>query len=69
MDCSFPSSSVPGILHKNTGVDSSSFLQAIFPTQGSNLGLPCCMRILYHLNPEKPLVDLKISVIAVFSFF
>ena len=27
-------------------------LQAIFPTQGSNLGLPHCRQILYHLNHQ-----------------
>ena len=27
-------------------------LYAIFPTQGSNPGLPCCRRILYQLSPE-----------------
>ena len=32
---------------QNTGVGSLSFLQGIFPTQGSNPGLPYCRRILY----------------------
>ena len=27
-------------------------LQWIFPTQGSNLGLPHCRQILYHLSPQ-----------------
>ena len=31
---------------QNTGVGSHSLLQGIFPTQGSNLGLPCCRHIL-----------------------
>ena len=31
-------------------VGSLSFLQGIFPTQGSNLGLPRCRRILYQLS-------------------
>ena len=31
-------------------VGSLSFLQAIFPTQGSNPGLPHCRRILYQLS-------------------
>ena len=35
---------------KNTGVGSHSFLQGIFPTQGSNPGLPHCRKILYHLS-------------------
>ena len=33
---------------KNTGVDSLSLLQGIFPTQGSNPGLPHCRQILYQ---------------------
>ena len=35
---------------KNTGVDSLSLLQGIFPTQGSNPGLPHCRRPLYQLS-------------------
>ena len=35
---------------QNTGVGSLSFLQAIFPTQGLNPGLPHCRRILYQLG-------------------
>ena len=38
---------------KNTGVGSHSLLQGIFPTQGSNLGLPCCRQILYHLSHQE----------------
>ena len=43
---------------QNTGVSSLSFLQWIFPSQGSNPGLPHCRRILYQLShqgspPEK----------------
>ena len=34
----------------NTGVGSHSLLQGIFPTQGSNPGLPHCRRILYQLS-------------------
>ena len=32
---------------QNTGVD---LLQGIFPTQGSNPGLPLCRQILYQLS-------------------
>ena len=43
---------------QNTGVGSFSLLQGIFPTQGSNPGLPHCGRILYQLSnqgsPEVP---------------
>ena len=35
---------------KNTGVGSHSLHQGIFPTQGSNPGLPHCRQILYHLS-------------------
>ena len=35
---------------KNTGVSCHALLQGIFPTQGSNLGLPHCRQILYHLS-------------------
>ena len=35
---------------KNTGVGSLSLLQRIFPTQGSNPGLPHCRWILYQLS-------------------
>ena len=48
MDCSPPGSSVhrdsPG---KNTGVGCHALLQGIFPTQGSNPGLPHCGWTLY----------------------
>ena len=35
---------------QNTGVGSLSLLQGIFPTQGSNPGLPYCRWILYWLS-------------------
>ena len=35
---------------QNTGVGSLSLLQEIFPTQGSNPGLPHCRQILYQLG-------------------
>ena len=35
---------------QNTGVGSLSLLQGIFPTQGSNLGLLHCRRILDQLS-------------------
>ena len=37
-------------LGQNTGVGSLSRLQGIFPTQGSNPGLPHCRWILYQLS-------------------
>ena len=35
---------------KNTGPGCRALLQGIFPTQGSNPGLPYCRRILYRLS-------------------
>ena len=35
---------------QNIGVGCHAFLQGIFPTQGSNPGLPHCRRILYQLS-------------------
>ena len=35
---------------EDTGVGSLSLLQGIFPTQGSNPGLPHCKKILYKLS-------------------
>ena len=41
----------------NTGVGSCSLLQGIFPTQGSNPGLPHCRQILYQLShKESPII-------------
>ena len=38
---------------QNTGVGSLSLLQRIFPTQGSNPGLPHCGQILYQLSHKE----------------
>ena len=58
-DCSPPGSSVHGILQARIlGWGAISSSRGIFPTQGSNPGLPHCRWILYHLNhqgsPPKP---------------
>ena len=37
---------------KNTGVGCRALLQGIFPTRGTNLGLPRGRRILYHLSHQ-----------------
>ena len=37
---------------QNTGVGSHSLCQGIFPTQGSNPGLPHCRHILYQLSHQ-----------------
>ena len=51
MDCGPPGSSVHGASPgKNTGVGCHGLLQGMFPTQGSNPGLPHCRQILYHLS-------------------
>ena len=45
-----PRTTVRGILQARKRVGSLSLLQEIFPTQGSNPGLPHCRRILYQLS-------------------
>ena len=42
--CDFPG--------KSTGVGCHFLLQGIFPTQGSNPGLPHCRQMLYHLSHQ-----------------
>ena len=39
-----------GLSSENTGVGCHARLQGIFPTQGSNLGLPLCRQILLHVS-------------------
>ena len=50
-----------GFLGNSTGVDCHFLVQGIFPTQGSNLGLPHCRQTLYRLShqgsPTKVLGD------------
>ena len=49
-----PGSSVHGDpLDKNTGMVCHSYLQGIFPTQGSNPGLPHCGQILYRSSQQR----------------
>ena len=53
MDCSLSGSSVHGIFPgKSAGVDCHCLLQGIFPTQGSNPGLPHCRQTLYPLSHQ-----------------
>ena len=53
MYCSLPGSSVHGDTpDKNTGVGCHALLQVIFPTQGSNPGLPHCKQILYYMSHQ-----------------
>ena len=44
---------------QNTGVGRLSLLQGIFPTQGSNPGLPHCKKILYQLSHQGSLTILE----------
>ena len=50
MDCIVEWNSTWNSPGQNTGVGKLSLLQGIFPTQGSNPGLPHCMQILYQLS-------------------
>ena len=48
---------------QNTGVGSLSLLQGIFPTQGSNPGLPHCRWILYQLSHKgRPKLGVKLLI-------
>ena len=59
MDYSLPGSSIHGDSPgKNTGVGCHALLQGIFPTQGSNPGLPHCRWILCHPNHQGSPVSL-----------
>ena len=63
MDCGLYSPwNSPG---QNTGVGSLSLLQGVFPTQGSNPGLPLCRQILYQLSHKEN----QISREEKFNFF
>ena len=53
VDCSPPGSSVHGDSpEKNTGVGCHALFWGIFPTQGSNPGIPHCRQILYRLSHQ-----------------
>ena len=53
LDCSPSGFSVHGdSLGKNTGVGSHALLQGIFPTQGSNPGLPHCRQVTREVLKE-----------------
>ena len=55
MDCSLPGFSVHGDSPgKYIGVGCHTFLQRIFPTQGSNPGLPRCWDSLPSVSPGEP---------------
>ena len=67
MDCIQPGSSGPWTSQgKNTGVDSYSLLQGIFPTQGSNSALSHCRQMLYRLGHQgSPLTVSKHALLIV----
>ena len=46
-------------LGKSTGVGCHFLLQRIFPTQGSNSGLPNCRQMLYCLRHHGSLNEMK----------
>ena len=49
---------------KNTGVGCHSLLHGIFQTQGSNLSLPHCRQILYHLSHQgHPCLPTRVTTI------
>ena len=53
LDGSLPGSFVHGIFPgKSTGVGCHLLLQRIFLIQGSNLGLPHCRQMLYHVSHQ-----------------
>ena len=52
MDCSPPGSSVMGFPRQGYWSGSHLLLQGIFQTQGSNLGLLHCRRIIYRLSHQ-----------------
>ena len=60
MACSPPGTSVHGdSSDKNTEVGCHALLQGILPTQGSNLGLLHCKRILYLLSHQGSSISIK----------
>ena len=53
---------------QNTGMDSLSLLQGIFPTRGSNPGLPHCRWILYQLSHKgSPIFSGSILLMVVYN--
>ena len=63
LDYSLPGSSIHGIFQaKSTGMGCHFLLQGIFPTQGSNEGLPHCRQTLYHLSYRGREVTLCIAL-------
>ena len=69
-DCSPPGSSVHGDSPgKNTGAGCHALLQRIFPTQGSNPGLPHSRWILYYLSHQEHYTNWILFFFLMLSFF
>ena len=67
MDYSLPASSVHwDSPRKNTGVGCRALFQEIFPSQGSNAGLPHCRWILYYLSHQGRLQSSRLINLASF---
>ena len=47
---------------KSTGMGCHCLLQRIFPTQGSNPGLPHCRQMLYHLSHQGSPAEGKVNL-------
>ena len=63
MDCSLPGSSIHRISQARVLEWCHFLLQRIFPTQGSNPGLPYCRQMLYHLNHQgSPSLHMKLPL-------
>ena len=66
---SLPPGKPDGLSGNSTEMDFNFLLQGIFPTQGSNPGLPHCRQMLYHLSHQEVLkipnncINLKSKVI------
>ena len=70
MDCSLEGCSVHGYSpSKNTGVGCHALLQEIFPTHGSNPGLPHCRQILYRLSHQGSDYNLLTGLLSLLSTF
>ena len=66
MDCSPPGSSVHWI--HQARILEPFLLQGISPTQGSNVGLPHCRQILYHLSHQRSPYNSKIGNFSEYNY-
>ena len=64
MDCSSPGD----FLGKKSGMGSYSILQGIFPTLGSNLGLPHCRWVPYRLSHQWSPISLQMLLTCVLRY-